>query len=203
VADAGCGPRVFPSQRTRRTQRQSRCGLAGCECSAPTLSSLMSSTCSTHPSHAQTFPPPRRGGCVETRTLPRVAHRPLCSGRCFTRGHSPPPRWGEKRRLQILPTCGLCVRSPALPLFSSSLRILHSVLLAPVPPSLRPFLSTFPLHWHGSCAHRPMPMRPCHKPSNSSQNRSKRGQNRVKKGQKRRAFRHAHLNILGADPLWR
>ena len=25
----------------------------------------------------------------------------------------------------------------------------------------------------------------------------------VKKRSKRRAFRHAHLNILGADPLWR
>ena len=25
----------------------------------------------------------------------------------------------------------------------------------------------------------------------------------VKKGSKRRAFRHAHLNILGVDPLWR
>jgi len=34
-------------------------------------------------------------------------------------------------------------------------------------------------------------------------NRSKRGQNRVKKGQKRRAIRHAHLNILGGHPLWR
>jgi hypothetical protein len=25
----------------------------------------------------------------------------------------------------------------------------------------------------------------------------------VKKASKRRAFRHAHLNILGVDPLWR
>jgi len=25
----------------------------------------------------------------------------------------------------------------------------------------------------------------------------------VKKRSKRRAFRHAHLNILGVDPLWR
>jgi len=32
-----------------------------------------------------------RGGCAKTRTLPRVAHRPLCSGRCFTRGYNPPP----------------------------------------------------------------------------------------------------------------
>ena len=48
-------------------------------------------------------PPPLRGECVETRSPPRVAHRPLCSGRCFTRGYTPPPRWGEERQLQSLP----------------------------------------------------------------------------------------------------
>ena len=47
------------------------------------------------------LPPPPRGGYVETRTLPRVAHRPLCSGRCSTRGYNPPPRWGEKKQFQV------------------------------------------------------------------------------------------------------
>ena len=49
---------------------------------------------------------PLRGGCAETRTFPRVPHRPLSSGRCFTRGHRPPPRWGEERPLQSLPASG-------------------------------------------------------------------------------------------------
>jgi len=34
---------------------------------------------------ARRFLRPLRGGCVETRTLPWVAHRPLCSGRRGTR----------------------------------------------------------------------------------------------------------------------
>jgi hypothetical protein len=52
------------------------------------------------------FRRPPGGGWVETRTFPRVPHRPLTSGRCFTRGYSPPPRWGEERPLQSLPGCG-------------------------------------------------------------------------------------------------
>ena len=35
------------------------------------------------------------------------------------------------------------------------------------------------------------------------QNGVKIGSKKAKKGQKRRAFRHAHLNILGGHPLWR
>jgi hypothetical protein len=42
-----------------------------------------------------------RGGCVERRSFPRVAHRPPCSGRCSTRGYTPPPRRGEKRQPQV------------------------------------------------------------------------------------------------------
>ena len=50
--------------------------------------------------------PPLRGGCAKTRTLPRVAHRPLCSGRCFTRGYNPPPRWGGSVNSRPFPRVG-------------------------------------------------------------------------------------------------
>ena len=42
---------------------------------------------------AAKLPPPRRGGMVEVG--PRVALRPLGSGRRFTRGYNPPPLRGE------------------------------------------------------------------------------------------------------------
>jgi hypothetical protein len=40
------------------------------------------------------LPPPRRGGCFDNRSFPRVALRPLCSGLSSTRGYTPPPRRG-------------------------------------------------------------------------------------------------------------
>jgi len=52
---------------------------------------------------ARPFLRPWRGGCVITRSRPRVAHRPPCGGRCFTRGHSPPPRWGGCVETRTLP----------------------------------------------------------------------------------------------------
>ena len=51
-----------------------------------------------------------------------------------------------------------------------------------------------------------MRIRACKKPSNSIKFESKsikKATFSVKKASKRRAFRHAHLNILGVDPLWR
>ena len=53
---------------------------------------------------------------------------------------------------------------------------------------------------------RRMRIRACKKPSNSIKFESKsikKATFSVKKGSKRRAFRHAHLNILGGHPLWR
>jgi len=74
------------------------------------------------------------------------------------------------------------------------------LLRASVPQSLFLYIST-PLAWKlCTTAHGNTSMT---KPSNSGQNRSKRRRFPVKKRSKRRAFRHAHLNILGADPLWR
>jgi len=57
-----------------------------------------------------------------------------------------------------------------------------------------------------SYAQRRMPIRACKKPSNSIKFESKsikKATFSVKKASKRRAFRHAHLNILGGHPLWR
>ena len=53
---------------------------------------------------------------------------------------------------------------------------------------------------------RRMPIRACKKPSNSIKFGSKsikKATFSVKKASKKRAFRHAHLNILGVDPLCR
>jgi len=194
------------------------------------------------------IPPPPRGGWVETRTFPRVPHRPLTSGRCFTRGYSPPPRWGEKRRLQSLPACGysppprwgeerrlqslpacgyhppprwgeerqlqslpvcgLCVRSPALPLFSFSLRILHSALLTPVPrPSVPPSLSDFSCKFPPPLARKLCTTVYAHLSMSQTikfvSKSIKKATFSVKKRSKTSAFRHAHLNILGCHPLWR
>ena len=79
--------------------------------------------------------------------------------------------------------------------------LMPALVRFPVPRSLVPnsrccfFATSYP--------QRLMPNSPCHIPSNSGQNRSKRGQNRVKKASKTRAFRHAHLNIWGGHTLWR
>jgi hypothetical protein len=54
--------------------------------------------CSTDLPRGPTIPPPRRGGYINKQSLPRVAHRPQCSGRCSTRGYIPRPRWGRKVR---------------------------------------------------------------------------------------------------------
>ena len=82
--------------------------------------------------------------------------------------------------------------------------------LFPVPRSRFPNPGRFrfpvpcsPFPAFGSYPQRHMSIRPCTKPSNPGQNRSKRGQNRVKKASKTIANRHAHLNILGGHPLWR
>jgi hypothetical protein len=87
------------------------------------------------------IPPPPRGGCVETRTFPRVPHRPLCSGRCFTRGYSPPPRWGEERQLQSLPAwAGSRPPNPDFRPLAAVCRFGSSLAPRPrafVPPSLR------------------------------------------------------------------
>jgi hypothetical protein len=51
-----------------------------------------------------------------------------------------------------------------------------------------------------------MAIRAYKKPSNSIKFESKsikKATFSVKKGSKTRAFRHAHLNILALDPLWR
>jgi len=155
--------------------------------------------------------PPPLGGWVETRTVPRVPHRPLTSGRCLTRGHSPPARRGEQRPLQGLPACGLCVRSPAFPWFSFSLYIPHSALCArnsfsrlalqkrvspgfrfPVPRSRFPAFGSYP--------QRRMPIRPCHKPSNSGQNRSKGRRFPIKSDQNRAHFVMPILTFWGWTP---
>ena len=67
-----------------------------------------------------------------------------------------------------------------------------------VPQSL--FFYIPPPHWHGSCAQRRMPMRPCHKPSNSSQNRSKRRRFPSKSDQKRAHFVMPILTFWGWTP---
>ena len=48
-----------------------------------------------HSACAMKLPPPLRGGWVEVRMSPRVALRPLGSGRSSTRGYTPPPLRGE------------------------------------------------------------------------------------------------------------
>jgi hypothetical protein len=68
--------------------------------------SLTSGMCSTDPSRVPAIPPPLGGGCIERRTLPRVAHRPPC-GRCSTRGYSPPPRWGGPATSRLFPRVAL------------------------------------------------------------------------------------------------
>ncbi|MBE3100636.1 MAG: hypothetical protein IMZ44_26260 [Planctomycetes bacterium] len=53
---------------------------------------------------------------------------------------------------------------------------------------------------------RRMRIRACKKPSKTIKFESKsikKATFSVKKGSKKRAFRHAHLNILGVAPLWR
>ena len=69
-----------------------------------------------------------------------------------------------------------------------------------VPSSLRTFFTNSSPHWHGSCAHRPMPIRPCHKPSNSCQNRSKRRRFPSKRDQKRAHFVMPILTFWGVTP---
>jgi hypothetical protein len=123
-----------------------------------------------------------------------------------------------------LPACGLCVRSPALPLFSFSLCIPHSALRTPhsalrtlnscsrltlrprVSPGFRfsasllliVYLSTAPKVIHNGV----WPF--VHVKTIKFGSKSiKKATFSVKKGSKRRAFRHAHLNILGGHPLWR
>jgi len=69
----------------------------------------------------------------------------------------------------------------------------------PVPGSRRCFSAT-------SYAQRRMRIRACKKPSNSIKFGSKSIKKTtfsVKKASKKRAFRHAHLNILPLHPLWR
>ena len=65
---------------------------------------------------------------------------------------------------------------------------------------LSPFSSTFFPHWHGSCAQRRMAMRPCCKPSNSCQNRSKRRRFPSKSDQKRAHFVMPILTFWGVTP---
>ena len=66
--------------------------------------------------------------------------------------------------------------------------------------SLSPFSSTFFPHWHGSCAQRRMAMSPCCKPSNSSQNRSKRRRFPSKSDQKGAHFVMPILTFWGVTP---
>ena len=69
----------------------------------------------------------------------------------------------------------------------------------PVPNSRRCFFAT-------SYPQRRMRIRACKKPSQTIKFVSKsikKATFSVKKGSKKRAFRHAHLNILGGHPLWR
>jgi hypothetical protein len=62
------------------------------------------SQCSTDPLSIPAIPPPLRGGCAKTRTLPRVALR-------STRGYNPSPRWGERKP----PLRGGCAETRTLP----------------------------------------------------------------------------------------
>ena len=75
----------------------------------------------------------------------------------------------------------------------------HSARLTPVP---RPshFSSIFYAYWHGSCAQRCIPIRPCHKPSNSSQNRSKRRRFPSKRDQKGAHFVMPILTFCPSTP---
>ena len=169
------------------------------------------------------LPPPLQGGCVETRTLPRVARhaavgappvatlRHPVGAKNGTRRHSPPPRRGEERHpwpqsaAPLGRTTAVAKSARLWPLREIAgvafvqFFTLHSALLTPVP---RPshFSSIFYAYWHGSCAQRPMLIRPCCKPSNSSQNRSKRRHFPSKSDQKRAHFVMPILTFWGVTP---
>ena len=76
----------------------------------------------------------------------------------------------------------------------------------PVPRSPFPVPNSRRCLFASSYPQRRMPIRACKKPSNSIKFGSKsikKATFSVKKRSKTRAFRHAHLNILGGHPLWR
>ena len=172
------------------------------------------------------IPPPPWGGCVETRTFPRVPHRPLCSGRCFTRGYSPPPRWGGPSihdRFHRRPGFRAGDSSPRsagglspgrwpfpnpVPDFRPWAAVCHfGSFLAPQPARLwrvpQPLFShIFPPLARKLCtmAYGHASMLQTIKFGSKS---VKKATFSVKKASKRRAFRHAHLNIRGGHPLWR
>ena len=91
-------------------------------------------------------------------------------------------------------------RFPAVGRRVPSWQFPHPAACPPLAGSSVPFLLHFSPHWHGSCAQRRMAMRPCCKPSNSSQNRSKRRRFPSKKVKKGAHFVMPILTFGGVTP---